>query len=47
MKLQFNKKGETIFKEGEMGYVFYIIISGSVAITINKPDPENPGQFKT
>ncbi len=38
MNLEEYKEGETLFNEGDSGEVMYIVLSGSVSISVNLPD---------
>lgn len=38
MNIEEYRKGETLFREGDTGEIMYIVLSGSVSISVNTPD---------
>ncbi|CAD8113750.1 unnamed protein product [Paramecium primaurelia] len=40
------KGGEVLFRVGDSGSLFYVILRGSVSVNIRLPNPEDPQQFE-
>lgn len=46
LKHEFYKEGEVVFKQGEYGDKFYVILKGEVAVKIPDPKRKNEQQNK-